>query len=275
MFIIGYGAGVTTGAVAIDPRVERVTIAEIEPLVPEVVSRYFSELNEDVASNPKVQVRIDDGRHYLLTTDEKFDAVTTDLVDPWVKGTAALFTREFFEGVKQRLNPGGIMTMFVQLYETSPEAVKSEVATFFDVFPNSVIFGNTRQGRGYDMVLVGQVEPLRIDVDEMERRLSSPEYARVKESLRSIGVASALELLATYAGRPSDLSQWLQQATINRDRDLRLQYLAGMGMNMFQNEKIYADLLEYRRFPDNLFFGSEERMQALWEAGGGERVESR
>lgn len=275
VFIIGYGAGVTTGAVAIDPRVEHVTIAEIEPLVPEVVSRYFSEFNENVANNPKVQVRIDDGRHYLLTTDEKFDAVTTDLVDPWVKGTAALFTREFFEGVKQRLNSGGIMTMFVQLYETSPEAVKSEVATFFDVFPNSAIFGNTRQGRGYDMVLVGQVEPLRIDVDEMERRLSSPEYARVKESLRSIDIASALELLATYAGRPSDLSPWLQQATINRDRDLRLQYLAGIGMNMFQNEKIYADLLAYRRFPENLFFGSEERMQALWEAGGGERVESR
>jgi hypothetical protein len=102
---------------------------------------------------------------------------------------------------------------------------------------------------------------------------SSPECARVKESLRSIGIASALELLATYAGRPSDLSQWLQQDTISRDRDLRL--LAGMGMNMFQNEKIYADLLEYRRFPENLFFGSEERMQALWEAGGGERVESR
>jgi spermidine synthase len=266
---------VTTGAVAIDPLVERVTIAEIEPLVPAVVSKYFSELNEDVASNPKVQVRIDDGRHYVLTTNEKFDAVTTDLVDPWVKGTAALFTREFFEGVKQRLNPGGVMTMFVQLYETSPEAVKSEVATFFDVFPNSAIFGNTRQGRGYDMVLVGQAEPLRIDVDEMERRLSRPEYARVKESLRSIDIASAVGLLATYAGRPSDLSQWLQQAPINRDRDLRLQYLAGMGMNMFQNEKIYADLLAYRRFPDDLFFGSEQRLQALWEAGGGERVESR
>jgi len=275
VLIIGYGAGVTTGAVAIDPRVERVTIAEIEPLVPEVVSRYFSEFNENVASNPRVHVRIDDGRHYLLTTDEKFDAVTTDLVDPWVKGTAALFTKEFFEEVKQRLNPGGVVTIFVQLYETSPEAVKSEVATFFDVFPNSAIFGNTREGRGYDMVLIGQVEPLRIDLDEMVRRLSSPEYARVKESLGSIGIASAPELLATYAGRPSDLSEWLRQATITHDSDLRLQYLAGMGMNMFQNEKIYAELLAYRRFPEDLFVGSEERMQALWEAGGGAKVESR
>src|SRR5436309_3558011 len=262
VFIVGYGAGVTAGAVAIDPRVERVIIAEIEPLVPEVVSRYFSELNENVARNPKVQVRIDDGRHYLLTTDEKFDAVTTDLVDPWVKDTAALFTKEFFEGVKRRLNPGGVMTMFAQLYETSPDAVKSEVATFFDVFPNSVLFGNTREGRGYDMVLVGQVEPLRIDLDAIEERLGRPDYAPVAKSLREIGIESAVELFAKYAGRPADLTMWLQGAAINRDRDLRLQYLAGMGMNLFQNDRIYADLLAYRRFPENLFFGSKERLQA-------------
>ncbi len=88
---------------------EHLTIAEIEPLVPQVVSAYFSALNNDVAHNPKVQVRVDDARHYLLTTKEKFDALTSDLVDPWVKGVAMLFTREFFQVVKERLNPGGVV----------------------------------------------------------------------------------------------------------------------------------------------------------------------
>lgn len=271
VLIIGYGAGITAGAVAIDPRVERVTIAEIEPLVPGVAARYFGEFNENVARNPKVQVRIDDGRHYVQTTEETFDAVTTDLVDPWVKGTAALFTREFFASVKERLNPGGVMTLFVQLYGTSPEAVKSEVATFFDVFPNSVIVGNTREGRGYDLVLIGQVEPLRIDLNAIEDRLARPDYAAVAQSLRGIGIGSAIELFAKYAGRPADLTMWLEGAAINRDRDLRLQYLAGMSLNLFQNDRIYADLLAYRRFPDRLFFGSEERLQKLFEAGGGSR----
>ena len=71
VFIIGYGAGITAGAVAIDPRVERVAIAEIEPLVPEVVSRYFGEFNENVASNPKVQVRIDDGLGRRCDEDDR------------------------------------------------------------------------------------------------------------------------------------------------------------------------------------------------------------
>ena len=55
-----------------------------------------------------------------MTTDEKFDAITSDPLDPWVKGAAALYTREFFEEVKEHLNPGGVMTLFVQLYESNP-----------------------------------------------------------------------------------------------------------------------------------------------------------
>ena len=101
VLVIGCGAGVTAGAVSIDPRVIDETIAEIEPLVPFVVSTYFAEHNFDVVDNPKVTVRLDDARHYLLTTDEMFDAITSDPLDPWVKGAATLYTREFFEEVKE------------------------------------------------------------------------------------------------------------------------------------------------------------------------------
>ncbi len=68
VLVIGCGAGVTAGAVSIDPAVEHETIAEIEPLVPRVVSTYFAEHNFDVVRNPKVRVQIDDARHFLFTT---------------------------------------------------------------------------------------------------------------------------------------------------------------------------------------------------------------
>ena len=82
------------------------TIAEIEPLVPEVVSTYFGEHNYNVVHNPKVHVQIDDARHFLLTTDEKFDAITSDPFDPWVKGAATLYTKEFFEVMQGAPEPG-------------------------------------------------------------------------------------------------------------------------------------------------------------------------
>ena len=70
VLVIGCGAGVTAGAVSIDPRVERETIAEIEPLVPKVVSTYFGDHNFNVVGNPKVRVQLDDARHFLQTTNE-------------------------------------------------------------------------------------------------------------------------------------------------------------------------------------------------------------
>lgn len=266
VLVIGCGAGVTAGSVSIDPQVERVTIAEIEPLVPQAASQYFGQYNFGVVTNPKVQVKLDDGRHYLLTTKEKFDAITSDPLDPWVKGAAMLYTKEFFEGVKSHLNPGGVVTIFVQLYQTSEEAVKSELSTFFEVFPEGIVFGNTEYGEGYDLVLLGQATPGPINVDAVEERLRRPEYSAVAQSLSELGFRSAVDLLATYAGQGTDLAEWRKDAVINTDRNLRLQYLAGLGLNLDHAGMIYRNMIGYTRYPEKLFVGSPERLQVLRRA---------
>ena len=271
--VIGFGAGATAGAVSIGPDVEKMTIAEIEPLVPRSVSEYFGEHNYNVAKNPKVTIHIDDARHYLLTTNEKFDAITSDPLDPWVKGAATLYTTEFFDLVKKHLNPGGVVTLFVQLYESNTAAVKSEIGTFFASFPHAVIWGNTNNGQGYDLVLMGQVDPIKIDLDAMDAKLQTPKYAQVAQSLREIGFNSAVELFSTYAGQKTDLAPWLADAMINRDRNLRLQYLAGMGLNLYQSGPIYSEMLAHTKFPDNLFTGSPAALQAIRE--GIERARGR
>jgi spermidine synthase len=264
--VIGCGAGVTAGAVSIDPDLTQVTIAEIEPLVPEVVSRYFSEHNFAVVQNPKVRVHLDDARHFLLTTKEKFDAITSDPLDPWVKGAATLYTREFFEVVKSRLNPGGVVTLFVQLYESTEDAVKSEVATFLEAFPQGVVFANTINGQGYDLVLVGQLDPKPIDVDRVQARLSDPKNAAIAQSLAEIGIYSAVDLFGTYGGRADDMARWLSGAQINTDRNLRLQYLAGLGLNLYQAAGIYRNMSMDSRYPEGLFTGSEATMDELRQA---------
>lgn len=273
VLVIGFGAGVTAGALAISPAVERMVVAEIEPLVPRFVAPYFADYNERVVDSPKVTIRNDDARHFLFTTDRTFDVITSDMVDPWVKGTAALFTREFFDAARRRLKPGGVVTLFVQLYQSNVEAVKSELATFMDVFPNCAVWGNTLNGEGYDLVVTGQVEPMRIDIDALQRRLTSPAYAPVGRSLRDIGIGSAVDLLATYAGSAADLAPWLQGATINRDRHLRLQYLAGLGLNARAAAPIYAEMLRHAGFPGALISGSPESVQAVRD--GIERVRHR
>ncbi len=262
VLVIGLGAGFTAGAVAIAPGVERMTIVEIEPLVP-TLSPFFADYNYNVTASSKVEIRVDDARHYLMTSGEKFDVITSDLVDPWVKGTAALFTREFFESMRQHLNPGGVVTMFVQLYMSNRETVKSELGTFMEVFPNTIAWGNTIEGQGYDLVLTGQAEPFAIDIDEMQARLDRPDHADVAASLREIGFGAAVDLLSSYAGSRSDIAPWLRDAVINRDRNLRLQYFAGMGATLQQSGPIYAEMVRDVSFSPALFRGSPRSLQAL------------
>jgi hypothetical protein len=82
-------------------------------------------------------------------------------------------------------------------------------------------------------------------------------------NLTQVGFSRSLDLLATYAARADDLTEWLADAEVNRDRSLRLMYLAGLGLNNYTAEDIYGELLEFRSFPEDLFVGSEGRIALL------------
>ena len=271
VLVIGCGAGVTAGAVSVNPAVEQVTIVEIEPLVPRVAREYFATVNHDVLTNPKVRVITDDARHYLQTTSETFDAITSDPLDPWVKGAATLYTKEFFETARAHLNPGGVMTLYVQLFESSHETIRSEMATFFEAFPEGLMFGNVFEGRPIDSVLVGPVSPPQIWVDEIEDMLRQPALASVDSSLVRAGIWGAIDLFGNYAGRARDLGGFLTGAQINHDRDLRLQYLAGLGLNNQIGGNIYSEILSYRTYPEDLFVASESTIGRLKAAMEGTR----
>jgi spermidine synthase len=263
VLIVGFGAGVTAGSFTTYPEIMRIVICEIEKLIPPAATRYFGNENYHVLNDPRTDIHYDDARHFVLTTAEKFDIITSDPIHPWVKGAATLYSKEYFEECKRHLKPGGVITQWVPLYESDPETVKSEIATFFDVFPNGTIWANDNNGQGYDVVLLGQVEPTKIDVDALQARLERPEYANVRQSLGIVGFPNAISLLETYLGRASDLRPWLAGAQINRDIDLRLQYLAGMGVNNFSAGAIASEIARVRRFPQDLFSGSPESIGQL------------
>ncbi len=263
VLVVGFGAGVTAGTFVTHPSVERIVIVEIEPLVTEVASGFFAQHNYNVLRDPRVELIHDDARHFLLTTDETFDLITADPIHPWMKGAAALYTQEYFELASKHLNPGGVITQWVPLYESTDEVVKSEMATFFEAFPEGVVWGNTKEGQGYDLVLSATDGTPRIDVDALTVRLNRMDHTLVQQSLSEVGYTSALELLSTYAGTARDLGSWLEGSEINRDRNLRLMYLAGLSLNRYQQGTIYGEILERSSFPTDLFFGSPQTVLIL------------
>ena len=266
VLIVGFGAGVTAGTFVTYPGIERIVICEIEPLIPKNIGSFFTAENYNVVKDPRVEIVYDDARHFVLTTKEKFDIITSDPIHPWVKGAASLYTREYFELVKRHLTPGGLVTQWVPLYESTPDVVKSEMATFYSVFPEGTSWINDREGGG-DVVMFGQADPGAIDADAVIERYSRPENARAAQSLRDLGFVSAADLLSTYAGSAPDLAAWFKGAAINTDRSLRLQYLAGMGVNVYAQQQIRTGLLNARRIiPPGLFTGSAETLAKLRDA---------
>jgi spermidine synthase len=256
VLIVGVGAGVTAGALSIHPEVERIVICEIEPMVPRSARAYFGNENHHVFDNSKVQLVFDDARHFLQTTHEKFDIITSDPIHPWVRGAATLYSLEYLTLAKNHLTPGGVVTQWIPLYETDERSVKSEIGTFASVFPDTTLWNPDMLEEGYDLVALGRAHESPIVQGEIQRRIdAAPE---VKASLDAVVLRSAGDILTTYAGRGRDLAPWLADAEINRERHLRLQYLAGLAANRDNRYGIFQTILNYRRYPADLFVASAD-----------------
>ena len=179
------------------------------------------------------------------------------------------------------LKPGGIMALWIPFYESSEETTKSVIATFFKVFPNGIIWSNDQAGQGYDAVLFGSVDMdgqttrIKLDIDKIQAYLDDPNHSGIKRSLQDVhfgesgipGACEAVELLATYAGTAPRMTGWTAgtEHLINRDRNLRLQYIAGMYVNNFDQAKIFDNILANYSWPDEIFSGSQLHIFALQE----------
>ncbi|MEE8408727.1 MAG: fused MFS/spermidine synthase, partial [Myxococcota bacterium] len=251
VLIVGLGAGVTAGSFVLYPEIERIVIVEIEPAVRDAAAKYFAAENHAVLDDPRVELLFDDARHYLMTSDETFDVITSDPIHPWVRGAAALFTVEFHRLSAAHLNPGGIVAQWVPLYDADEITVKSQLATFAREFPNATFWSDSGTTPDYDLVAIGSNDAATFDLAAIDRRLAA--NPRLKRALDDVSLGSAYGLAATYAGRATDLSPWLEGAEINRDRSMRLEYTAGLSLFLQHSKAIGRAIAQFRRYPEDFF----------------------
>jgi spermidine synthase len=101
------------------------------------------------------------------------------------------------------------------------------------------------------------------DIGLLTNRLNRQDHLNVRYSLQEVGIQSPIELVATYAGRERELAPWLRDAQINLDRNLRLQYLAGLALNVYEQDAIYKEIISYAVFPTDLFHGPQDQVSTL------------
>ena len=171
VLVIGYGSGVTPGAVLQAPA-RSVTLVELESAVYEAANRFFSHVNSRPQDDPRFSVVIDDGRSYLLTRDRRWDVIISEPSNPWMSGASSLFTRDFFQIAKRRLADDGVFLQWLQLYELSPRNIHALLRTFSSVYEHVLVF--TPSPSSNDTLLVGSRLPLVVDRARISELMADP-----------------------------------------------------------------------------------------------------
>jgi spermidine synthase len=217
--VVGLGTGTTAGWLAAIPSVERVDVVELEPAVREVARR-CSPANQNALDNPKVHVIIADAREVLLASTRRYDLIVSQPSNPFRAGLSSLFSREFYEAVRARLNDGGILLQWVQAYEIDVNTLRSVYATLTSVFRTVETWQTTPD----DMLLVCSQSPIRYDVGALRRRIQDEPF---KSALLYTWRAIDLEgFLARFVAK-SSLAEYLPRrsgAQINTDDRNPLEY---------------------------------------------------
>ncbi|MEN5291132.1 spermine synthase [Stenotrophomonas lactitubi] len=131
--IIGFGSGMTTHTLLGHKNVGSVDTVEIEPAMVEG-ARYFGDRVERAFNDPRSHIIIDDAKSYFSSTTRKYDLIISEPSNPWVGGTATLFSREFYEFVPRQLNKDGLFVQWLQLYEITPDLVGSVLSAMTGSF---------------------------------------------------------------------------------------------------------------------------------------------
>ncbi len=238
--VIGLGAGVTLSAVASHPEIEEITLVEIEPVVPGGTA-LFSDVNDDVMNDPRLRIVFQDGRNYLRTCGRKFDVITADPIHPWAHGAAYLYTTEYFQQAATRLNPGGVMCQWLPLYELSVENLGSMAGSFCANFTSNTVWQSA-----FDAVLVGSNSPIRIDFDQLERRIQAP---TVNRQLARVGLNDALSFLAEFTMEDTALREFCAGAPINTDDNLYLEFSSPLSIGVADVQDNIRLIDSFRRDP--------------------------
>lgn len=186
--VIGLGTGSTAGWLAKVPSMTRVDVVEIEPGIVEV-ARFCAPVNQNVLGNPKVDIRFGDAREYLMTTDQIYDVIFSEPSNPYRAGIASLYTVEFYREAAKRLGDGGMFMQWVQAYEIAPRTMRSIYVTLSQVFP----YIDTWETQTNDLVLVGTLQPIRMDRAMLAPRLAGAPYAEaLRNTWHAVGVEGFL-----------------------------------------------------------------------------------
>jgi len=215
VLVVGFGTGITAGETLRYPGFENRVCAELLPAV--VRSGEMFPENYKAWDDPRMEIRIRDGRQELTRSKERYDVITLEPPPPSANAVANLYSTEFYELAKSRLAPKGLFAQWLPIATQNEEDTRSLVQSFLDAFPHATLWTTEL----HEMLLVGSESPIMLDANSIARRYAS---GNVTASLKAVGVDSPEAVLATWVTGREGLEKFAAGAKPVTDDRPRIEY---------------------------------------------------
>lgn len=224
VFILGLGSGSTTYAASLFEHEELISV-EISPSVVYLADKFFTEINYGAVQ--KTKIKIDDGRNYLQNSKTKYDIIISEPSNPWISGTANLFTKDFFKIVYSHLTDRGIFCQWFYYYKMDYKYVIGLIKTLNKVFPYINIYNLTG-----DIIMIASKEPL-----EIKRNIFDLQNENVIETFKKINIKSPELFFNYFMWNSEQINQLNSNFSPNKDEKNWLEFQA--------QKYIFKDYTEY------------------------------
>jgi spermidine synthase/Tfp pilus assembly protein PilF len=238
VLVIGLGSGITAGSVLRHP-VDRVDVVELSREVVQA-NVFFAPHNHRLLEDPKLKLHIEDGKTFLKTVRRQYDVVISEPSNPWIAGIGNLFSVEFYEDVKKRLGPNGLMVQWFHTYEMTDDTLRLLLRTFAASFEHVTLWN----ALSADIILIGSRAPLNLDVAKSAERFETPE---VKRELGRLGIENFRTILALQAMSDGNVRRAAGKGPLNEDVFPILEYEAPKAFFLAQRSNLLTNYDERRQ----------------------------
>ena len=251
---IGFGTGQTSHSALLYP-IRNFTLVEISRDVMELSAKHFREINRGVLENPRFHYRISDGKNFVKYTPEKYDIIMNDANYAVATASASLFTRDHFENCCKKLKPGGILSTWMTT-DLDPEDFRIVLRTFQSVFPYAMLW-MAPNCINKQVVLMGSLQPLKIDVRWVEKNLQNPE---IQKDLVAMNIQSLQDVISCIVLDSRGIRAISEGTPLNTDNRPVLEYstkaIRARDLCAYQN---LAKILHHRPDVEGMLSGLPEQ----------------
>lgn len=245
IFFIGLGTGISAGASLENqfPRVRRILTCELIPEVVDAAKTWIPrEMTGGVFDDPRSTIRIEDGRHMLHASGERFDMINSDLFLPYLRGAGNLYSREHYQAAATRLNEGGVFVQWLPLYQLTDFEFGVIARTMLETFTEVTMWRNNFHPGSEKVALIGRMSHSPMPIPPAGNRdamLAAVDGLAWMETQPDMYRVAASSMPFLYAGNLSACSHLFRDYPLNTDDHPVIEYQTPITFRkMAQKDKV-------------------------------------